>query len=76
MKKLNRKYFTFIFATFMSVLMSCIMSFCITFYQFGFADGVFVKFLSAWQFSLPFAFVVAQFVAPVVRKLTMILVEV
>jgi hypothetical protein len=74
-KKIDKRYFTFVFASFMSVLMSAIISFCTTFYQFGFSEGIFMKFLAAWQFSLPFAFVAAQFVAPTVRKLTMIFVE-
>lgn len=65
----------FIFATFMSLLMSGIMSFCITFYQFGFDSDLLIRFLGAWQFAFPFAFVVAQFVAPAVRKLTMLIVE-
>jgi len=74
-KKLNKKYFTFVFASFMSALMSGIISFCITSYEFGFTNGLFMKFLGAWQFSFPFAFVVAQFVAPLVRKITLRLVE-
>lgn len=59
----------------MSMLMSGIISFCIVAYEFGFSDGLMMKFLGAWQFSLPFAFVVAQFVAPLVRKITLKLVD-
>lgn len=59
----------------MSILMSGIISFCIVFYEFGFSDGLFMKFIAAWRFSLPFAFIVAQFVAPIVRKITLKLVE-
>jgi len=75
MKKLDKKYFTFVFASFMSVLMSGIISFCVTVFEFGFSEGLALRFLGAWQSSLPFAFIVAQFVAPVVRKITLMLVE-
>lgn len=75
MKKLPRKYFTFVFASFMSVLMSGIISFIIVCFEFGFTEGLFMKFISAWQFSLPFAFVVAQIIAPIVRRMTLIIVE-
>jgi hypothetical protein len=75
-KKLNKKYFTFVFATLMSILMSGIISFTIVCFEFGFVEGLFMKFLQAWQFSLPFAFVVAQFIAPIVRRITLRIVEV
>ena len=59
----------------MSLLMSGIISFCITSYEFGFSDGLFMQFLKAWQVAFPVAFVVAQFVAPIVRKMTLKFVE-
>jgi len=55
--------------------MSGIISFCITSYEFGFSDGLFMQFLKAWQVAFPVAFVVAQFVAPIVRKMTLKFVE-
>jgi len=76
MKKLNRRYHSFVFSTLMSLLMSFIMSFSITFYQFGVSLETIDKCLCAWGFALPFAFVAAQFVAPVVMKLTKRVVEV
>jgi hypothetical protein len=75
MKKLHKRYFSFVFASIMSFLMSGIISFLIVLFEFGFNDGLLMKFISAWQFSLPFAFVVAQFIAPLVRKVTSLLVE-
>jgi hypothetical protein len=75
MKKLHKRYFTFVFASLMSFFMSGIISFTIVCYEFGFADGLFVKFLSAWQFSLPFAFIIAQLIAPCVRIVTLKIVE-
>jgi hypothetical protein len=56
--------------------MSGIISFTIVCFEFGFVEGLFMKFLQAWQFSLPFAFVVAQFIAPIVRRITLRIVEV
>jgi hypothetical protein len=75
MKKINKRYFNFIFALFMSILMSGMMTLCITIYQFGFVDDVLMKFLGAWRFSFPFAFVISQGITPFVRKITMCIVE-
>lgn len=75
MKKINKRYFNFIFALLMSILMSGMMTLYVTIYQFGFIDEVLTRFLGAWQFSFPLAFVISQGVIPFVRKLTTALVE-
>jgi hypothetical protein len=75
MKKINKKYFSFIFSLFMSILMSGMMTFSITIYQFGFVDDILVRFLRAWRFSFPFSFVASQVITPFVRKMTMCFVE-
>lgn len=75
MKKINKRYFSFVFASLMSVLMSAIISLFITVYEFGFVDDILWKFLSAWQFALPVAFFAAHLVSPIVRKITQKLVE-
>lgn len=75
LKKLNKKYFTFVFASFMSFLMSGIISLCITTYEYGLTSTLVSQFFKAWQVAFPVAFVVAQFVAPVVRKMTSKFVE-
>ncbi|WP_194270613.1 DUF2798 domain-containing protein [Glaciimonas soli] len=59
----------------MSILMSGVISFIIISYEEGFSNGFFMKFLGAWKFSFPFSFVVAQFVTPLVRKFTMLIVK-
>lgn len=71
MKKLHPKYFTFVFATLMSFLMSGLMSFTITFYQLGLSWDVMTRCFESWRFSFPLAFVAAQLVAPIVRRVTM-----
>ncbi len=75
MRKLDQKYFTFVFATFMSILVPGIMAFCIAYYERGFTEGFVKEAMEAWKYSLPFAFVAAQLVAPLVRKITISLVE-
>jgi Protein of unknown function (DUF2798) len=47
----------------------------IVFYEDGFSCEFLMKFLGAWQFSLSFSFIVAQFLTPLVRKFTMMIVE-
>jgi hypothetical protein len=75
MRKINKKYFNFIFALLVSILMSGLMTFCITLYQFGFVEEVGVPFLGAWRFSFPLAFVISQLITPIVRQITFVLVE-
>lgn len=59
----------------MSFLMSGIISFCISSYEFGLTPALAPQFFKAWQVAFPVAFVVAQFVAPVVRTMTLKFVE-
>jgi hypothetical protein len=51
------------------------MCFLITAYQFGFTSGLLTKFFKTWQFAFPFAFVTAQIITPVVKKITVWIVD-
>ena len=69
-KKLNKKYFNVVFATFMVLFMSFIMSGIITYVNVGLVSN----FINKWILSaFPSAFIInlpiALFVVPVVRKL-------
>lgn len=75
MRQIKRKYYAIVFSALMSTLMSLIMSFAITFYQFGFSTPNILKGFKAWGFSFPFAFITAQFVGPLVMRLTKKIVE-
>jgi hypothetical protein len=75
MKKLPKKYFNFTFSLIMSALMSGLMTLCITIYQFELGVETWARFLGAWKFSFPFAFVISQIVTPVAQKLTGKVVE-
>lgn len=75
MRKINKRYFNVIFGLLVSILMSGLMTLCITLWQFGFVEQVWARFLGAWTFSFPFAFVISQITTPFVRKITFALVE-
>lgn len=55
--------------------MTCIMTFVITVYTYGFDVANIPRWLSLWSFVFPFAFLVSQFVSPIVLRLTAKIVE-
>ena len=75
MKKIHKRYFSFVFALIMSALMSGMMCFLITAYQLGFTSNLFSKFLETWSFAFPFALITAQVMTPIVRKITTLIVD-
>jgi hypothetical protein len=68
------KYQRFVFAFFMALLMSCLMSFVITLFNVGLVDNVLTIWLKAWAFAFVVAFPAVTLVAPVVAKLTQIFI--
>lgn len=69
MQKLPARYFTPIFAFFMSLLMSFLMSGLITLINIGFPPDFFAHWLlSAFPFAWGMAFPIALFVVPLVRR--------
>ena len=53
-----------------SLLMSCIMSFCITLINVGFPSGFFALWISAWIIALPTLLTIFPFVRKLVAFLT------
>ncbi len=70
-----QKYAAYVFSFFMSLLMSCIMSFVICVFNIGLVDGIALIWLKAWGFAFVVAFPTILAVSPVVRKLVNLVVE-
>jgi len=65
-----RKFQPIVFAFFMGLLMSCLMSFVVTTFNVGLVDNLIALWLKAWAVAFSVAFPTIIVVAPVVRKLT------
>lgn len=72
---INRKYQQLVFAFFMALLMSCVMSFVISVFNIGFVDNIIFVWLEAWRFAFFVAFPVVLLVSPVVRKLVILVIK-
>lgn len=66
---ISQKYQRTVFAFFMALMMSCIMSFVITIFNIGFAENLFFAWLQAWSFAFIVAFPTVMFISPLVHKL-------
>ncbi|MBU2917847.1 DUF2798 domain-containing protein [Psychrosphaera sp. F3M07] len=67
---ISAKHQHLVFAFFMALLMSCLMSFVITIFNVGFTDNLLTLWLQAWSFAFIVAFPAVVTVAPLVKKLT------
>ena len=72
---INRKYKSFVFSFFMSLLMSGIMSLAITIFNLGLVDDLIIIWLRSWVFAFFIAFPVIIFVSPVVHKIVNFVVD-
>lgn len=66
---IDRKYQKVVFAFFMALLMSCIMSFVITLFNVGWVSNLFALWVRAWAFAFVVAFPTISVVAPLVQRL-------
>lgn len=66
---IQNRYRPYVFAFFMALLMSCLMSFVITLFNVGLIDNVLQIWLKAWAFAFVVAFPAVILVAPVVHRL-------
>lgn len=67
---ISAKYQRLVFAFFMSLLMSCLMSGVITFINLGLIDNFFAIWMEAYWKAFVIAFPIIYVVAPIVHKLT------
>lgn len=72
---IHSKYQSVVFAFFMALLMSCLMSLVITIHNIGLVPDIVWLWLDAWAFAFMVAFPAVLLVAPVVRKLVSVLVR-
>lgn len=66
---IDRKHHKIVFAFFMALLMSCIMSFVISVFNVGFVNNIVYVWLKAWAFAFAVAFPTITVVSPIVHKL-------
>lgn len=66
---IDRKHQHLVFAFFMALLMSCLMSFVISVFNVGFDENILTIWLKAWSFAFAVAFPSVMLVSPIVRKL-------
>lgn len=71
----NKKLQPFVFAFFMALLMSCLMSFVITVFNIGLVNNLISQWLQAWSFAFVVAYPAVILVAPVVHKLTALAIK-
>ncbi|MEK7991817.1 MAG: DUF2798 domain-containing protein [Thiotrichaceae bacterium] len=67
---IDRKYHKVVFAFFMALLMSCLMSFVISIFNVGLVHNIMQIWLKAWAFAFSIAFPAVMFVSPFVHQLT------
>ncbi|MDP1540204.1 MAG: DUF2798 domain-containing protein [Moraxellaceae bacterium] len=66
---IDRKHQKIVFAFFMALMMSCIMSFVISVFNVGLVSNILYIWLKAWLFAFIVAFPTITLVAPVAQKL-------
>lgn len=72
---IDRKYKHVVFAFFMALLMSCIMSFVISIFNVGLVSNILFIWLKAWGFAFAIAFPTVVLVVPAVRKLVNLVIN-
>lgn len=72
---IDRKHHKIVFALFMALLMSCIMSFVISVFNVGLVSNIFYVWIEAWAFAFIVAFPTITVVAPIVHKLVSLVLK-
>lgn len=72
---IDRKYHRLVFAFFMSLLMSGIMSLVISVFNVGLVENIFFIWLKAWLFAFAVAFPSLYVVSPLVHKLVSLVLK-
>jgi len=66
---IDPKYQNIVFAFFMALLMSCLMSLVISLFNVGLVENILAIWMKAWGFAFVIAFPSVVMVTPAVRKL-------
>ena len=72
---IDRKHQKIVFAFFMALLMSCIMSLVISIFNVGLVSNIIHVWLRAWAFAFIVAFPTLTVVAPIVHKLVSLVLK-
>ena len=72
---IKHKYQKLVFAFFMALIMSCIMSFVISAFNVGLHSQIVQVLLKAWAFAFVVAFPTIMVVAPIVQKLVNLVIK-
>ncbi len=72
---IDRKHQKIVFAFFMALLMSCIMSLVISIFNVGLVSNIIHVWLRAWAFAFIVAFPTITVVAPIVHKLVSLVLK-
>ncbi len=72
---IDKKYQGFVHSFFMALLMSCLMSFVISFLNVGFVSDFLYVWLKSWSFVFMVGFPVFILVSPVVIKLVDLVID-
>ncbi|CAI3804093.1 DUF2798 domain-containing protein [Rheinheimera sp. MM224] len=69
------RFSPYVFSFFMSLLMSGVMSFCITTLNLGWVNNLLLLWLQAWSAAFVIAFPTIVLVTPLVRKLVTLVIS-
>jgi hypothetical protein len=69
------KYHRIVFAFFMALLMSCLMSLVISIFNVGLVDNIVFIWLKAWGFGFSVAFPAIFIISPLVHKLVAVVLH-
>lgn len=72
---IDKKYQHIVFAFFMALLMSCLMSLVISLFNVGLVSNIINIWLKAWGFAFVIAFPAVIIVSPAVRRLVAVVIK-
>ena len=72
---ISKKYEQLVFAFFMALLMTCVMSLAISIFNIGLVDGILSIWLKAWGFAFCAAFPTMVIVSPMVKRLVKLVIN-
>ena len=72
---IKAKYHRLVFAFFMALLMSCLMSLVISVFNVGLVDNIIFIWLKAWGFAFCVAFPAIFIISPLVHRLVAVVLE-
>jgi len=72
---IDKRFQHLVFAFFMSLLMSCLMSLVISIFNIGLVDDILTIWVKAWSFAFIVAFPAIILVSPMVKRLVALAIK-